>query len=295
MTDFTSLITGWFEAAQFRAQPAADRATFNAGLNNGTLTGQQVQTAIINDPFTVNTVDAVIREYQAAFGRVPDQAGLNFWVNQVAANPSALSTLSTTFANSPEFESLYGATASTSGMGNVALVTSLFTNVLGRAPDAAGLAFWTSQPLNAAQLLQAFAQSPEFITDTTSAITNFEQDEINGTEPTAGSLFQPGLGNPIVQGVALTTGNDNVTAQDITGTLTSFLTDGKGPTFNSGDVIKGSEPAPVGDTLTIPDTAATPFHRFGRDGSGHFCNWRRGRKCHNQYGRCLRGQAGLRS
>jgi len=255
MTDYTSEITAWYEAVQFRAPSQAEITTYNAELNNGTLTAAQVQEAIIADPYTQNVVNAVIREYQAAFGRVPDQAGLSYWVNVVGANPSALSNLSVIFANSTEFNNLYGANATTPT--NVALVTSLYENVLGRTPDAAGLAYWASQPLNAAQLLQYFAQSPEFITDTTNAVTAYEQQEVGangdtaGSEPVSGNLFQ--TTGPVVQTAVLTTGTDKVTAQNISGDLSTFIYNGKGPTLNAGDVITGSAAASVGNTLTVTD------------------------------------------
>jgi hypothetical protein len=141
-TDFTSQITAWYQAVEYRSPPAAELAVYNASLQSGTLTPAQVQNAIINDPFTVNTVDPVIREYQAAFGRVPDQAGVEFWVDAIAAGQQSLSTLATTFASSAEFQARFGATATTPA--STALVTALYTNVYGRAPDAAGLAYWSS-------------------------------------------------------------------------------------------------------------------------------------------------------
>ena len=96
-----------------------------------------MQSAIISDPFTTTYVDPIIREYQAAFGRVPDQAGVAYWVNVVAANPSLLTVLNTTFASSSEFMTRYGTTSATQVADN-AIVNALYTNVLGRAPDAAG-------------------------------------------------------------------------------------------------------------------------------------------------------------
>src|SRR5271165_166127 len=163
-TDFTTTITQYYNAIQYQPPTAAEISTWNA-LLNGTTTVAQMQTAIINDPYTINVVDPVIREYQAAFGRVPDEGGVAYWVGQVAANPSDLSVLSTIFADSTEFFNDYGATAATPV--NTAIVTGFYHNVLGRAPDAAGLAFWVNSGLDTSQLLQAFSQSSEFITDTT--------------------------------------------------------------------------------------------------------------------------------
>ena len=68
-TDFTSQITTWYQAVQYRNPPAADLAVYNASLQSGALTAAQVQTSIGNDPYTVNFVNPIIREYQAAFGK----------------------------------------------------------------------------------------------------------------------------------------------------------------------------------------------------------------------------------
>jgi len=116
MTNYTSQITAWYEAVEFRAPPSASLGSYNTDLQSGALTIAQVQADIIADPFTESYVDAVIREYQAAFGRVPDQAGLAYWVGVVAANSTAgLAQHSTIFANSAEFASCYDDATATTG------------------------------------------------------------------------------------------------------------------------------------------------------------------------------------
>lgn len=229
-TSNTSAVTQLYQEIQYRAPDSADLSTYVSLLNAGTLTLAEVTSDIEADPYTQNYVNPVIREYQAAFGRVPDASGVAYWVNVVANNPAALSTLSTTFANSAEFASLYGG-ANANTVGGTALVTALYENVLGRAPDAAGLAYWVGKDLTAAQLLQAFAQSSEFITDTASAITAYQNAEAAGDAPTSGSLFQ-------FTTQALTAGVDNINGiNTVTGDLTPFNYNGVGPTLNSTDVI----------------------------------------------------------
>jgi hypothetical protein len=198
MTDYTTEINTIFDAVQYRSGPAAEVAVYNAALQGGTMTVAQVTSAIENDPYTMNIVNPVIREYEAAFGRVPAAAGASYWVNQFAANPAELSQMSVIFANSAEFMALYGADATTPT--NAALVTALYTNVLGRPPAAAGLAYWVAQPLDAAQLLQAFSQSQEYIINTASAILGFQNaeaayalDPTTAPDPYSGSLWQYGL------------------------------------------------------------------------------------------------------
>jgi S-layer protein len=250
MTDYTSQINNLYLAIQFRSAPAADLSTYNAALNSG-VTLAAVTNLIELDPYTINYVNPVIREYQAAFGRVPDQAGLAYWVNQVASNPNALASLSVIFANSAEFNTRYGANATTPA--NASVVGLLYENVLGRPPDAAGLAYWSSQKLTAAQLLQAFAQSGEFIADSAAAITVFENGEaaVPPSEPTTGSLFDLVPASP--QTFTLTTGVDTPSLTANGNTINGTF-NGAGQTLTPGDTLIGG--TTTGNTLNLVDLGA---------------------------------------
>lgn len=103
------------------------------------------------------------RLYQAAFKRQPDLGGLGFQMNALDAGFS-LAQVSQGFIDSPEFSATYGA------LDNTQFVTLLYNNVLGRAPDAGGLAFHVgylegSHPdgivVSRAQTLVGFSESPE--------------------------------------------------------------------------------------------------------------------------------------
>ena len=97
--------------------------------------------------------------YQATFDRIPDYAGFEYWAGQADARQLSALQLADIFMAAPEFTAKFGANPTSD-----AYVTELYTNVLGRAPDAAGLAYWEAQA-NAGtprdQLLVAFATSPE--------------------------------------------------------------------------------------------------------------------------------------
>lgn len=80
--------------------------------------------------------------YVAMFGRAPDGEGLGFWVQQLSNGQSLTSVADTMFAVSAA-RAYYP-----SFMTNSEMVTSFYTKVLGRTPDAEGLAFWTAK-LNA--------------------------------------------------------------------------------------------------------------------------------------------------
>ena len=107
------------------------------------------------------------RLYQAAFNRAPDQAGLDNWITQLDKGTSIIS-VANAFINSAEFGSIYG-----SNLSNSALVNALYSNVLHRAADASGSAYWINALNNGtsrAQVLELFSESPENVGNTASLI-----------------------------------------------------------------------------------------------------------------------------
>lgn len=99
----------------------------------------------------------VYRLYQGAFNRAPDAGGLGFWIGIGDAGAS-LDLIAQAFVGSAEFATTYGA------IDNAAFVTQLYANVLHRAPDAGGLAFWLGLLDSGATRggeLVGFSQSPE--------------------------------------------------------------------------------------------------------------------------------------
>ncbi|WP_348698764.1 S8 family serine peptidase [Duganella fentianensis] len=110
------------------------------------------------------------RIYQAAFNRAPDAAGLGFWIYQMDRG-YALTDVAQGFVQSSEFQTMYGLTPS-----NADIVTHLYANVLHRAPDAGGAAFWTrlldEHTLNVAQVLREFSESPENVAALVGVVQN---------------------------------------------------------------------------------------------------------------------------
>ena len=91
--------------------------------------------------------------YDGVLGRAPDAGGLNYWTGQLQSGADSLTQVAAGFMASPEFQQHYGAPDPTG------LVTELYQNALGRAPDASGAAYWESQPaVNAAV---GISESPE--------------------------------------------------------------------------------------------------------------------------------------
>lgn len=119
---------------------------------------------------TANTTyGSVYRLYQATLGREPDVGGFEGWAGALKTG-MALKTVAAGFVGSSEFQSVYGA------LNNSQFVTLLYQNVLGRAPDAGGLASWV-QALNAgtsrADVVVGFSDSSEFRSNTSTDIDAF--------------------------------------------------------------------------------------------------------------------------
>ncbi len=99
------------------------------------------------------------RLYQAAFGRAPDLAGLGYWISRIDAG-TPLVDVSNGFIGSNEFKSLYGVNPN-----HTQIVGQLYQNVLHRAPDAGGEAYWVgvldSNPGAVPEVLKQFSESLE--------------------------------------------------------------------------------------------------------------------------------------
>lgn len=94
--------------------------------------------------------------YVAYLGRAADKAGLDYWSQQLNAEKPVLTleNLRANFVNEqPEYVNAYA------GLSRSDTVVKIYNNLFGRAPDAAGLAYWTTgggATVNADQLLTAF-------------------------------------------------------------------------------------------------------------------------------------------
>ena len=84
----------------------------------------------------------VDRLYRAFFLRSSDAQGRNYWLDQFERGAS-LRRIADVFAASPEFVARYGA------LDDGGFVDLVYANVLGRAPDATGRAYWIGSSLEA--------------------------------------------------------------------------------------------------------------------------------------------------
>lgn len=109
------------------------------------------------------------RLYQAAVDRAPDAVGLGYWISQVGRGAS-LQEVARSFMAGAEFKTLYGADPS-----DDAFIGALYDNVLERAPDEAGLAWWRAafaNGLTREEALVQFSESPENLAQVAPLIAN---------------------------------------------------------------------------------------------------------------------------
>ena len=243
----SSVIAGNLIREILRREPLPNEAEAYAvelqqGLTTSALTSRLILGSNPAAPSgeAIDIVFPILRFYQGVYGRVPDQGGLTYWVGVYRSiagqdNPGtptqneALVALARPFVDpilTVEFANRYGpAPTSFSGPAWNAYVSNfidkLYLNVLQRAADSGGLAYWVGQfeakfqELRTAFLangrseaeaaletraiyLEQFTNSPEMIASSQAWIVNFLTGAAQDPDPAdlyTGSLFNDG---PIV-------------------------------------------------------------------------------------------------
>lgn len=128
-------------------------------VGSGARSRAQAVENFFQSPEFQQTGAPVARLYFAYFLRIPDHGGLMYWMGRFRGG-SSLDAISNEFAGSPEFAATYGS------LDNGQFVDRVYRNVLGRAPEAEGLAFWTGQLDSGArdrgQVMTGFSESEEY-------------------------------------------------------------------------------------------------------------------------------------
>ena len=142
---------GWnhWTAALDRGVP---RGQVMLGFSESTEFRRRTETEIA----TIEAVGPVGRLYRAYFLRAPDDQGLTYWTN----TGLPLEAVSEQFAASQEFRNRYGP------LDDRAFIVTAYRNVLGRDPDAGGLAHWLGvlgRGTGRGAVMLGFTNSPEFI------------------------------------------------------------------------------------------------------------------------------------
>ncbi|WP_193068778.1 DUF4214 domain-containing protein [Halomonas sp. 3D7M] len=103
-------------------------------------------------------VDPLLRLYDAAFDRTADGKGLGYWLD--VSESANLNDIADSFVGSEEFARQYGS------IENDAYIELMYENVLERASDAAGQAYWLDKLDNGAErgaVMVGFTESAESV------------------------------------------------------------------------------------------------------------------------------------
>jgi hypothetical protein len=142
----------------------ADKAAFdgwNVDLHGGQNASQIAQKLFSSDSFgglqgaPADDATFVTQLYVNVFDRKPDHSGQDFWLGQLQGGASR-DTVLHDMLDSTEFHSQHDAAIA---------VTALYADLLDRAPDAAGMAFWTAKYQEGAagvDIVGAFLNSAEY-------------------------------------------------------------------------------------------------------------------------------------
>lgn len=147
----------------YTVTPTSNKLTMNKKATGEVQVYTNVERLTFTDKSVAYDIDGnagnAYRLYKAAFDRAPDTAGLGFWIKELDKGTS-LDSVAQQFISSNEFQGMYGA-----GPTNAAFVAALYTNVLGRPGEAAGLSYWVGQMNSGAltdeNVLVGFAASTE--------------------------------------------------------------------------------------------------------------------------------------
>lgn len=131
-------------------------------MASGAATRAQVVAALLGSPDYQGRLAPIVRLYTAYFKRLPDYAGLMYWFNTMhpasGSSGLGLSQVSNAFAQSSEFTTTYGP------LNNARFVTRVYENVLNRAPEPAGQAYWVGRldtGMSRGELMIGFSESAE--------------------------------------------------------------------------------------------------------------------------------------
>ena len=128
-------------------------------MTTGVMTRTEVLTTVLNSPEFDTHAAAVIRLYHAALGRSPELCGYNYWLGQANAGMNT-SEMGQAFLESSEFATKQA------GLDNAGFVDLIYLNVLQRAPEAVGRAYWIEQlqtgKTDRGGMLYSVVQSQEF-------------------------------------------------------------------------------------------------------------------------------------
>jgi hypothetical protein len=116
-------------------QPDGTGLAYWSSLINSGVDGAYVASSFLTSNEFSGVVGPLVKLYYAVFNRAPDSSGLLYWLG-AAQGGWSLDQIAAAFMSTTEFRMAYG------GKSLSQQVSIAYQNVLGRAPDPAGQAYW---------------------------------------------------------------------------------------------------------------------------------------------------------
>jgi S-layer protein len=204
-------------------------------------------------PVSTTIQNQIANLYIAILGRNPEPVGFGYWCETLANNngtQAALNAITVGFGNSPEFNATYG------GQTTSAAITLMYNNVLNRAPDAGGLAYWTTQ-YNTILATNGDVSASLALTGNaiiTAAAANTGTADQTNIQAKQAAAIGSGTTAPSTT-VALTTNVESVTVGSnttVVGVVGPVLANPTQTTLQAGDTITGTGTA---NTLRVVDSS----------------------------------------
>lgn len=155
-TTVDAFTTRQFQDLVGRGPTGAELADWRTRVGGGTVTPPAAVDGLLGS-VSVDKIAAVVRLYQAYYQRRPDGAGFRYWRDEVRRGKT-INQISQSFATAKEFRTLYGS------LDDGRFVDLVYDNVLGRAPDRSGRAYWVSElrrGVSRGRVMTGFSESGE--------------------------------------------------------------------------------------------------------------------------------------
>ena len=200
---------------------------------------------------------AVARAYDAALGRAPEQAGIDFYRAELASGRLSEQGLSEVLAGSAEFAAVHA------GQDNAALVSSLYASALGRQPSSEEVSYYTQQVASGALtrggLVFAFAAAPEQVNSfSTGSSAGFNE---GASSPPPAPTNQA----PVVATAPTATVTEDAAVSTASGSLVAGASDPDGGTLSVASVSNSATPGAVAGTYGTLTWAADGSYTYALD------------------------------
>ncbi|SEI46615.1 Hemolysin-type calcium-binding repeat-containing protein [Allopseudospirillum japonicum] len=171
-----------------KRNPDAEGLTYwEQQLDSTQVSAEDMFVYFLESPEFSDRYSPIIRLYMSAFNRFPDSEGMEYWAQEMA-NGQTPYQIARLLLSSTEYTDMYGSDVSHSDF-----VNSLYVNVLGRAGDPSGTAYWeevlTQGLATQKDVLVSFSESQEAIEGMAKEVnTVLAYNAMLGREPTAEEL-----------------------------------------------------------------------------------------------------------